>query len=88
MSFRCILPGQQVSKNGSCPKATIKGTQTVPQPSTVKGLQEFLGTINFYHRFFFFLPNIGATPVLFTGPKVIQGSKRTSVVTRDETGFP
>ena len=51
--------GHQVSKNGSSPtQAKVKVIQTFPQPSTVKGLQEFLGMINFYHRF---LPNIAAT---------------------------
>ena len=43
----------QVSKKGSSPtQAKVKVIQTFPQPSTVKGLQEFLGMINFYHRFF------------------------------------
>ena len=51
--------GHQVSKKGSSPtQAKVKVIQTFPQPSTVKGLQEFLGMINFYHRF---LPNIAAT---------------------------
>ena len=31
--------------------------QNFPQPSTIKGLQESLGMINFYHRF---LPNIAS----------------------------
>ena len=51
--------GHQVSKKGSSPtQAKGKVIQTFPQPSTVKGLQEILGMINFYHRF---LPNIAAT---------------------------
>ncbi|KAK3792624.1 hypothetical protein RRG08_035956 [Elysia crispata] len=51
--------GHQISKKGSSPtQAKVKVIQTFPQPSTVKGLQEFLGMINFYHRF---LPNIAAT---------------------------
>ena len=51
--------GRQVSKKGSSPtQAKLKVIQTFPQLSTVKGLQEFLGMINFYHRF---LPNIAAT---------------------------
>ena len=49
----------KVSKKGSSPtQAKVKVIQTFPQRSTVKGLQEFLGMINFYHRF---LPNIAAT---------------------------
>ena len=51
--------GHQVSKKGSSPtQAKVKVIQAFPQPSTVKGLQKFLGMINFYHRF---LPNIAAT---------------------------
>ena len=51
--------GHQVSKKGSSPtQAKVKVIQTFPQPSTVKGLQDFLGMINFYYRF---LPNIAAT---------------------------
>ena len=48
-----------VSKKRSSPsQAKVKAIQTFPKPSTVKGLKEFLGMINFYHRF---LPNIAAT---------------------------
>ncbi|KAK3756427.1 hypothetical protein RRG08_029097 [Elysia crispata] len=51
--------GHQVSKKGSSPtQAKVKVIQTFYQPSTMKGLQEFLGMINFYHSF---LPNIAAT---------------------------
>ena len=51
--------GHQVSKKGSSPtQAKVKVIQKFLQPSTVKGLQEFLGMTNFYHRF---LPNIAAT---------------------------
>ena len=50
--------GHQVSKNGSGPtQAKVKVIQNFPQPSTIKGLQDFLGMINFYHRF---LPNIAS----------------------------
>ena len=50
--------GHQVSKNGSGPtQAKVEVIQNFPQPSTIKGLQEFLGMINFYHRF---LPNIAS----------------------------
>ena len=57
--------GHQVSKKGSSPtQAKVKVIQTFSQPSTVKGLQEFLGMINFYHRFCLtLLP----PSVLFTG---------------------
>ena len=47
-----------MSKNGSAPtQAKVEVIQNFPQPSTIKGLQEFLGMINFYHRF---LPNIAS----------------------------
>ena len=50
--------GHQVSKNGSGPtQAKVEVIQNFPQPSTIKGLQDFLGMINFYHRF---LPNIAS----------------------------
>ena len=50
--------GHQLSKNGSGPtQAKVEVIQNFPQPSTIKGLQEFLGMINFYHRF---LPNIAS----------------------------
>ena len=50
--------GHQVSKNGSGPtQAKVEVIQNFPQPPTIKGLQEFLGMINFYHRF---LPNIAS----------------------------
>ena len=50
--------GHQVSKNGSGPRqAKVEVIQNFPQPSTIKGVQEFLGMINFYHRF---LPNIAS----------------------------
>ena len=50
--------GHQVSKNGSGPtQAKVEVIQNFPQPSTIKGLQEFLGMMNFYHRF---LPNIAS----------------------------
>ena len=49
---------EKVSKNGSGPtQAKVEVIQNFPQPSTIKGLQEFLGMINFYHRF---LPNIAS----------------------------
>ena len=60
-----VFLGHRVSKNGSRPtQAKAKVIQTFPQSSDVKGLQEFLGMINFYHRF---LPNIAATLSLLYG---------------------
>ena len=44
--------GHQISHFGSTPlPSKVKAIEDFPKPSTVKGLQEFLGMINFYHRF-------------------------------------
>ena len=44
--------GQQISQFGSIPLPDeVKAIEDFPKPSTVKGLQEYLGMINFYHRF-------------------------------------
>ncbi|GFN78116.1 Pol polyprotein [Plakobranchus ocellatus] len=44
--------GHQVSQYGSIPlPSKVKAITDFPKPSTVKGLQEFLGMVNFYHRF-------------------------------------
>ncbi|GFO05824.1 Pol polyprotein [Plakobranchus ocellatus] len=42
----------QVSQYGSIPlPSKVKAIRDFPKPSTVKGLQEFLGMVNFYHKF-------------------------------------
>ena len=44
--------GHQISQFGSTPlPSKVKAIKDFPKPSTVKGLQEFLGMINYYHRF-------------------------------------
>ena len=44
--------GHEVSQYGTVPlPSKVKSIADFPKPSTVKGLQEFLGMINFYHRF-------------------------------------
>ncbi|GFO43156.1 Pol polyprotein [Plakobranchus ocellatus] len=44
--------GHQVSQYGSIPlPSKVKAITDFPKPSTVKGLQEFLGMVNFYHRY-------------------------------------
>ena len=44
--------GHQISHLGSTPlPSKVKAIEDFPKPSTVKDLQEFLGMINFYHRF-------------------------------------
>ncbi|GFO14025.1 Pol polyprotein [Plakobranchus ocellatus] len=44
--------GHQGSQYGSIPlPSKVKAITDFPKPSTVKGLQEFLGMVNVYHRF-------------------------------------
>ena len=44
--------GHQVSESGSIPlPSKFRAIENFPRPHNVKGLQEFLGMINFYHRF-------------------------------------
>ena len=44
--------GHQLSQFGSIPlPEKVKTITDFPKPSTIKGLQEFLGMINSYHRF-------------------------------------
>ena len=44
--------GHQVSESGSIPlPSKVRAIENFPRPHNVKGLQEFLGMINFYHRF-------------------------------------
>ncbi|RUS73921.1 hypothetical protein EGW08_018311 [Elysia chlorotica] len=44
--------GHRITKNGSIPlPSKVKAIEDFPKPSTVKGLQEYLGMLNFYHRF-------------------------------------
>ncbi|KAK3740023.1 hypothetical protein RRG08_005294 [Elysia crispata] len=44
--------GHQVSESGSIPlPSKVRAIENFPRPHNVKGLEEFLGMINFYHRF-------------------------------------
>ena len=44
--------GHQISSNGVLPlPGMVDVVRKFPQPTTVKGLQEFNGMVNFYHRF-------------------------------------
>ena len=45
--------GHQVSRHGTIPlPSKVAIIKDFPKPSTIKSLQEFLGMLNFYHRFF------------------------------------
>ena len=51
--------GHEISPSGVKPlQSKVDAVQKFPTPSTVKQLQEYLGMVNFYHRF---LPNIANT---------------------------
>lgn len=51
--------GHRVTSQGSTPLRTkVAAVEEFSRPTTLKGLQEFLGMINFYHRF---LPNVTKT---------------------------
>ena len=68
-----------MSKDGSRPtQAKVEAIQNFSQPSTVKGLQEFLGMVNFYHGF---LPNI----VLTLSP--LYGALKSDKPKRELTWF-
>ena len=44
--------GHRVGSTGTCPlPAKVEAIAAFPRPSTLKGLQEFVGMVNFYHRF-------------------------------------
>nr|CAB3249677.1 uncharacterized protein zf(cchc)-26 [Phallusia mammillata] len=44
--------GHRVDSTGARPLPNkVEAIQTFPRPTTVKGLQEFAGMVNFYHRF-------------------------------------
>ena len=52
--------GHRVSKQGSIPlPSKVKAIEEFPKPNTVKGLQKYLGMVNFYHRF---IPHAAALP--------------------------
>lgn len=51
--------GYEISASGVCPiPAKVEAIRKFPPPTKVKGLQEFTGMVNYYHRF---LPNIANT---------------------------
>ena len=59
--------GHQVSESGSIPlPSKVRAIENFPRPHNVKGLQEFLGMINFYHRF---IPHAAADATMLSHPK-------------------
>ena len=50
--------GHRVDKNGAAPlPSKVEAITKFEKPTTVKGIQEFVGMINFYHKF---VPNVAA----------------------------
>uniref|UniRef100_UPI00358F2DF0 uncharacterized protein n=1 Tax=Myxine glutinosa TaxID=7769 RepID=UPI00358F2DF0 len=46
------LLGYRITKHGAVPLPTkVEAVKGFPRPRSVKALQEFLGKVNFYHRF-------------------------------------
>ena len=81
------LLGHQVSKNGSGPtQAKVEVIQNFPQPSTIKGLQESVGMINFYHSFFFAQHCLNPRPSL-RSTELIETSAKNILVTSNEASF-
>lgn len=76
---KCIFGTQEVeflghylSSKGVAPLPNkVAAVKEFPTPSTVKGLQEFLGMVNFYHRF---IPHVAAT--LAPLYQVLQGKPK------------
>ena len=51
--------GHEISASGVRPLSSkVEAVQQFPPPTTIKGLQEFVGMVNYYHRF---LPGIAKT---------------------------
>ena len=63
--------GHAISRLGVTPlREKVEAIQGFPKPSTVRGLQEFLELVTFYHRF---LPNIAPLNELLKGkPKLLS----------------
>ena len=50
--------GHRVDKHGATPLPTkVEAIKNFEKPTTIKGIQEFVGMINFYHKF---VPNVAA----------------------------
>ena len=65
--------GHHLSAKGVSPlPSKVSAVSAFPRPSTVKGLQEFLGMINYYHRF---IPHVAA--VLTPLYEVLKGKPKT-----------
>ena len=72
--------GHRISKDGATPlPSKVQAISTLQQPATPKGLQQYLGMINFYHRF---LP--GAARVLQPLYSALKQTKSNKLLTWTE----
>lgn len=69
--------GHRVNKDGAAPLADkVEAIRNLPKPATRKGLQQFVGMVNFYHRF---IPKAAATmSPLF---QALAGKKKPTLLT-------
>ena len=67
--------GHRVTAAGIVPlPEKVRAIRDFPRPTSVKSLQEFLGTLNYYHRF---LPHIAGTLTLLHN--ALAGKKHTAL---------
>ena len=67
--------GHHITKHGVTPRSDkVSAVLSFPQPSTVKGLEEFLGMVNFYHRF---IPNAARLMQPLFQAKAAHGPRKT-----------
>ena len=75
--------GHHVTSEGICPLTyKVKVIQDSPQPSTHRKLREFLGLINFYHRF---IP--GCAAILKPLNALLAGTKGNATLAWDEASM-
>ena len=73
IEFLCHL----INKNGASPlPSKVEAIKQFPQPCSVRGLQEFLGMVNFYHRF---IPS--AAKIMKPLYSAVSNSKRDKTLT-------
>jgi len=72
--------GHEISADGVRPLSSkVDAIQKFPAPSTVKGLQEFVGMVNYYHHF---LPRIAHTMAPLY--QALTGKQRTLIWEQDQ----
>ncbi|POM77092.1 Reverse transcriptase, partial [Phytophthora palmivora] len=71
-------PSHEISAEGlrATPKI-VKGVEDLPFPSTLKGVQSFMGSLNYYNKFIDDLPVIAATLYELTDEQIRSGKDLT-----------